>query len=298
MTSVLEKKMSSNTRLPPSLLGYQDYWDVLQDHVSRWMLATFNIECEPTIEKRINIDAKAAAELIHMRNGYVVAEGKATLPQAIWFSPSISTRYAAERLGDRPEKLAGTSPIFLKLICEAPTSALIKRLSEWIVLMTQSPALSDPSDTVFTTASLEPTKRFVQIEVGIHVDEDSFSIGFLVELKQFLSLHAERVRRIRSGDGALRSSPAMLKNSVRKSFMDIEAIIERLDMTVAQCSRLKIGQEIELPEANRQTIRLVAKTLTGNEEIAQGELGVWKQNRALKLSTPVSESFLRNTVDL
>ena len=298
MTSVLEKKMASNTRLPPSLLGYQDYWEVLEDHISRWMLATFEIECQPDTEIRVNIDAKAATELIGERNGYVIGDSDAVLPRAIWFSPSITTRYAAERLGDKPEKLAGTSPIFLRLICETPTSELVKRVSEWLVLSTTSPALLDPADIAYTSSPLEPTDRFVHTEVAMHVDDESYKVGFLVELDRFLQLHTERVRAIRSGASALGSSSATLKNSVRASYLDIEAIIERLDMTVAECSRLEIGQEIDLPDANRQSIRLVAKTLTGDEEIATGELGVWKHNRAFKLSTPVSESFLRNTVDL
>ena len=159
-------------------------------------------------------------------------------------------------------------------------------------------AISDPSEINYVTTPLEPSSRFVLVEMEMHVDDESFSVGFLTKLEQFLELHAERVRMIRSGASALGNSPTTLKNSVRKSFMDVEAIIERLDMTVAQCYRLEIGQEIDLPDAKRESVRLIAKTLTGNEEIARGELGVWKQNRALKLSTPVSESFLRNTVDL
>ena len=298
MTSVLEKKMSSNTRLPPSLLGFREHWENLENHVSRWMLESFNIECAPSVETRINIDAKAATELISSRNGYILGENFGAVPAAIWCSPSITTRYAAERLGDQPEKLEGTSPVFLKLICEAPTSELVKRVSEWMVLSTSSSAIMDPSDLVYTSDPVKPTERFIHVELGMHVDDESFSVGFLAELQQFLSLHAERLKAGISGGSALGNSSATLKNSVRKSFMDVEAIIERLNMTVAECSRIRIGQEIELPDANRQTIRLIAKTLTGNEEIAQGELGVWKQNRALKLSTPVSESFLSNTVDL
>lgn len=298
MTSVLAKKIATNTRLPPSLLGFRDHWENLEKHVSRWMLESFNIECAPSVERQMNVDAKAATELITTRNAYVLGENFGAVPQAIWFSPSITTRYAAERLGDSPDKLTGTSPVFLKLICEAPTSELVKRLSEWIVLSTSSSAIMDPSDIIYTTDPLEPSNRFIHVEIGMHVDDESFSIGFLLELQQFLSLHSERMRTGISSAGSPGISSTTLKNSVRKSSMDVEAIIDRLDMTIAECSRLTIGQEIELPDANRQIICLVAKTLTGDEEIARGELGVWKHNRALKLSTPVSESFLRNTVDL
>lgn len=298
MTSVLEKKISSNTRLPPSLLGYSDYWEILENHVSRWMLDTFDIECHPAISLRKNIDAKAASGLLSAQNAYVIGESAGALPCAIWFSPSITTRYAAERMNDKPEHLAGTSPIFLKLICEAPTNILVHKISEWIVLSTDSPPIMDPSEIAYVSNPFDPSDRFVLVEVGMHVDDESFEIGFIVKLEQFLSLHDERMRFIRSGARTLGDSPAMLKSSVRKSEMDIEAILDDLDMTIALCSRLEVGQEIELPDAKRDSVRLIAKTLTGNEEIARGELGVWKQNRALKLSTPVSESFLRNTVDL
>ena len=298
MSSVLEKKMAFNTRLPPSLLSYDDYWDALEAHVSKWMLDTLNVEGSAKIDLRKNIDGKLASELIVEKNGYLIGDTMATLPSSIWFSQSISTRYAAERLGDKPERLTGTSPVFLRLICEAPTSEFLFKLSDWLTVSTLANKLGDPSEVSYGAEPIDQTCRYVQVEIIMHVDDESYEIGFLINLDRFLELHAERVRMIRSGNGSLSTSSETLRRSVRTSFMDVDAIIERLDMTIADCSRLVVGQELSLPDAKRHTIKLVAHTLTGKEDIAQGELGVWKQNRALKLTTPVTDSFLRNTVDL
>jgi hypothetical protein len=298
MSSVLEKKMAMNTRLPPSLLAYDEYWEILEAHVQKWMLDSLNIECSPSIEVRKNIDAKLAAEIIAEENGYLIGESHAALPSAIWLSPSITMRHAAERLGDTPDRLNGTSPVFLRLICEVPTSHLLFKVSDWLTVTTVSDQIGDPSEVAFSTDPLDESSRYIQVEIGMHVDEDTYKIGFLVNLDRFLSLHAERVETIRRGDGSLGVSSEMLKRSVRKSYMQLEAVMERLSLTIADCERFTVGQEILLPDAKRHSVKLVAKTLNGTEDIAEGELGVWQQNRALKLNSPVSETFIQNSVGL
>ena len=299
MVSVLEKKMSRNSRLPPSLLSYSEFWEALEGHLVTWAFETLKLECEATITTRKNIDAKEAADVVGVPTSYLLGADGSALPAGILLGSSLMTRYAAQRLDEAPAQLSGTSPVFLQLLCETPAKNLTCHLSEWMVIGTSVQGITEPSFLAFTTTPIEASVRYVLIEVDLRTSEDTYRVTFLVQLELMLSLHQERMFNLRNGVGQLgRQSSATLRRSVRNSMLDLEVIIDRLDMSVADCSRLAIGQEITLPSAERGSLNLVAKTSRGNEDIAQGELGVWKNFRALKLSTPVSDGFVRNLVDL
>ena len=298
MVSVLEKKMSKNSRLPPSLLNYGDFWEALETHMVNWAFETLNIECEAQIETRVNINAKAAAEIVSEPTSYLIGPSEEPLPVGILLSSPMMTKYAAQRLSEAPDRLTGTSPVFLQLLCETPTRDLLCRLSDWLSYLGVAQALTEPSFISISTAPLNTTERFVHIVVKLSTAEEEFEVTFLIELQRFLSLHEERLQRLRGGLGnSARTSPA-LRRSVRNSMLDLEVVMDRMDMSVAACSRLTVGQEIPLPSAECGRLNLVAKTIRGDEDIALGELGVWKNHRALKLTTPVSDGFLRNLVEL
>ena len=67
----------------------------------------------------------------------------------------------------------------------------------------------------------------------------------------------------------------------------------REPLTLGACSRLEVGQVLELPGTESGQLSLYAETMNGNVAISQGELGVWKGHRALKLSEPLLDSFIK-----
>lgn len=298
MASLLEKKMASNSRLPPSLLTYMDFWDELDALVSEWVLESFSLECEVEIDVRKNIDAKEASDVMNGPTAYLVCDGGEPIPAGIILSDSLMTRYAAMRLSEDPDRLDGTSPVFLQLLCEEVSKDLLVRLSKWMAASSDVMPASDPSYISLTSTPLNKNNRYMLVVANITVMEETFAISFIVEMENMLELHRAKLRKLREGlTGGGASNPA-LRRSVRRSMLDLEVVIDKIDMTVAECYRMEVGSEIPLLNGDRSTLNLIAKTIRGDENIAQGELGAWKNFRALKLSTPVSDGFLRNMVEL
>lgn len=74
----------------------------------------------------------------------------------------------------------------------------------------------------------------------------------------------------------------------------LRALLEELDMSVAQCTRLEIGEVIPLPGISVNNIRVQAEMHNGNRlDIAKARLGIFKSNKALKIQRDVNTQFLR-----
>lgn len=90
-----------------------------------------------------------------------------------------------------------------------------------------------------------------------------------------------------------------MRDAVKKADMPIRAVVESCHMTIAECTRLEIGQVIALPGVSLNAIGIFIDTDTGDDkqteadtiELAQGSLGVFKKNRALKLIENIDPSF-------
>lgn len=299
MVSILEKKMSTNSRLPPSLLSFSEFWEALDHLLKEWMFDTLGLECETSVITRKNIDAKEASDIMAGATSYIIMESGDPLPAGILLGSSLMTQYAAFRLSESPSQLDGTSPVFLQLLCEDVTKDLLYRISGWMAYNCDQMSIADPSYITLTTAALNKANRYVLMVIQLTTDEaETFEITMVVELEGLIELHKERLRNTRAASNGGGASNPTLRGSVRRSLLDLEVVIDHMDMTVGECHNLTIGQEIPLPSGNRGQLNLIAKTSRGDEKIARGELGTWKNFRALKLSTPVSDGFLRNMMDL
>jgi flagellar motor switch protein FliM len=78
----------------------------------------------------------------------------------------------------------------------------------------------------------------------------------------------------------------------------VDGVLNRLTLTIGQCSRLEVGQLIALPDVDTSRVSLRAETVNGTVDIGLCEMGVWKQQRALKLKTPILEPFTRELANL
>jgi len=64
-------------------------------------------------------------------------------------------------------------------------------------------------------------------------------------------------------------------------------------MSIADCARLEPGTVITLPGTDRAKLKITAQTVDGPVEIADGELGVWKHQRAVRLKSPIDPTFIK-----
>jgi flagellar motor switch protein FliM len=78
----------------------------------------------------------------------------------------------------------------------------------------------------------------------------------------------------------------------------LNCVLDRLSLTIGDCSRFEVGQVLSLPDVNTARVSLQAETVNGSVEIGHCEMGVWKRQRALKLTTPILEPFTRELAKL
>lgn len=83
-----------------------------------------------------------------------------------------------------------------------------------------------------------------------------------------------------------------LTRHIDKSYTSLRAVLESREMTVADCTRLEIGQVIALPGVSLQELRVEAELTDSRLCITKGALGIHKTRRAVKLVEDIGSDFL------
>lgn len=97
-----------------------------------------------------------------------------------------------------------------------------------------------------------------------------------------------------NGEGETACPPLSSRPSLKKTATPLRALLEELDMSVAQCTRLEIGEVIPLPGITVNNIRVQAEMQEGHRlDIAKARLGIFKAHKALKIQKDVDTQFLR-----
>lgn len=86
----------------------------------------------------------------------------------------------------------------------------------------------------------------------------------------------------------------ILSRHIDKSVTSLRAVLESCKMTVADCTRLEIGQVIRLPGVSLQDMRLEAEFRDSRICVAKGALGIHKMKRAVKLAEDLEPNFVQN----
>lgn len=299
MSSVLRKKIEAGAGMPPTILQFHEFWEPLQANVSAWLTETFNVAVTAIPDTRRVVAGNVAAHELDSRLTFVF-NGK--------FSPGLcaiavdergAALNAGLRLNQGSDSLEGVSPLFQRLLFETPAMtlwrAIASGLNDHVLLGSHAPF----AELSLATGGFEAAHRY--LIVGYKLAQEGgdarvwvvFSMDYVQNRAiEFAKLAArQRETASSSGRGALRES-------VRLSAITIEGILDRIPMTIGECSRLEVGQLITLADVDTARISLQAETVNGSVEIGQCEMGVWKRQRALKLKTPILEPFTRELAKL
>lgn len=82
------------------------------------------------------------------------------------------------------------------------------------------------------------------------------------------------------------------KMRIENSRTPLRAVVENTQMTVADCTRLEIGQIIPLPGVSLQSVSLEAELANSRVKVATGALGIHKTRRAIKIKDGVDPAFI------
>ncbi|MDP3459142.1 MAG: FliM/FliN family flagellar motor switch protein, partial [Hyphomonas sp.] len=146
---------------------------------------------------------------------------------------------------------------------------------------------------------IEPTHRYLMVGFACTLDgkQARFWVIFDLDYVQRRAIEFEQ-QAARQRHAASSQGRGALRESVKSSMITIEGVLDRIPMTIGECSRLEIGQIIVLPDVDTARVSLQAETVNGTVDIGHCEMGVWKRQRALKLKTPILEPFARELAKL
>lgn len=105
------------------------------------------------------------------------------------------------------------------------------------------------------------------------------------------------VLSLQSGGDGISLDPANpwsshMHATVMQSSMPLKVIVEVLNMSVADCTRLELGQTIRLPGASHRSLSVSTETSAGLVDLARSTLGVAKSNKAVKLLDDIDPNFI------
>lgn len=92
-------------------------------------------------------------------------------------------------------------------------------------------------------------------------------------------------------DFVLPENAKYLGRHIDTSVTSVRAVLDSLQMSVADCTRLEIGQVLPLPGVSLENISLEVEMRDQRLAVATGLLGIHKTRRAVKLSEDISEEF-------
>lgn len=299
MSSVLRKKIEAGAGMPPTILKFHDFWEPLQLKVASWILETFGIETKAVPETRRVVPGMIARSQIDGLLSFVFSAKFSPGLCAIAIDEAGAAMNASQRLQQGADSLEGVSPLFQKLLFETPAFSLWRLIASGLaghtVLGSHAP-VSEPSQAA---GGFDPAQRYLM--VGFSAEQDGrqarvwaiFNLDYIQHLAADFAANAEQQRH----SGSLQGRGA-LRESVKSSMIRIEGVLDRITMTIGECSRLEVGQLISLQDVDTSNVSLQAETVNGSVDIGTCEMGVWKRQRALKLKTPILEPFTRELAKL
>lgn len=296
MSSVLRKKLESRSGLPPTILGYHEFWETLHQTVSAWADEAMDgtVPEEPDVRRMYN--GGGLLEILEHQTTFFFHSMYSPGICAIATNEAGAARVVAKRLGQDFESAQETSALFMKLMFEAPAVSLWRgaaRLLEGHDADTGASPLSDPTQAA---GHVQADARYLAVAYRIMPAALQSQIWIIFDLEFIMSCahgaqrHAAEHRRL--------STSKVLRESALRSSINVEAVLDKISMTIGECSRLEVGDLIPLPDTDPGSVRLNAETVNGQIEIGQCEMGVWKRQRALKLKQPVLEPFTQEVAKM
>jgi len=298
VSAALRKKLYAVGGVPPTVLRMQDFWTQLQQNTQIWTLEALDIESRPTVGTFSVISGRDATSILESPFSYFFNAHMSPGLCAITVDSKCAVQTAAIRLRQDAASLDEATSLFVKLLCEQPVCTL------WDLVCTElqdhsTDAGTEPlSDHKMVSGAFEAEHRYLQVAASFKMLEQETWIKFLFDLDYLqhqattkLRVHAERRAQ------ACAQSPKSLSDSVWASPVTLDAVLDRMSLSIGACSKLEVGNVLSLPNADPAKLALRAETIKGSIDIGIGELGVWKRQRAVKLQHPIADTVASEIVE-
>lgn len=296
MSAVLRKKIDAGAGIPPSIMRLQQFWLQLQTCTRNWAADTYGILPEISLTSRRVVTGQEAQQQLDSETGFYFSAKTSPGLAGIAMDAAGAIRNAAMRMDQDAESLSDASPLFLKLLAEQAGLALGGQIAETVIKSGQG--LTSAADPAGATGRFDTTSRYLLLEYQLKMADEVSSIwfAFAFEFMQQFSVSSQRAAAEQKANSRGHSQRS-LSNSILASTTMLDAVLDRLSLTIGECAKLEVGTVLPLAGADAGRLSLTADTVNGSVDIGSGELGVWKRQKALKLKTPISENFAQEIVD-
>lgn len=292
MSEVLRKMIEAGSGVPPSIMEATPFWDSLQEVTKAWFVKIFGPDVNLILEQRKGVSGaeiqEGLEEQVVFNFGPEISPGL----RAVHVDAGCAVEIAAARMGESSESLSESSNVLMRLLLEDPIASLWGSLSR-----SMTPNFADSGEAPFADVSLPANGHFLEARLTCELNGKPSNITFIFAF-DFVRARASDLARSGAGPGASGQLPETLRKSVRSSSIQLSAVIDHLELTIAECSRLEPGDLLDLPAADTQKLTVLAETIDGNVNIGEGSLGTWRDYRAVKLQVPISKTFLQEIAEL
>lgn len=298
MSSVLRKKIEAGAGIPPTILQYQDFWDLLQLKVGVWLFDALGVESKPAFEARRVVPGNVARSQLEGLQSLVFNSKHSPGLCGVGLDEAGAALNAGQRLQQTGDDFAGASALFLKLLFETPGVSLWRSVASQLEGHNPTTPHAPMSDYPAAAGGFDPTQRYLTIGFSFAAGAARARLWLVFHLDYVLRHALEAQDKASERRSASEHGQQALRASVRASTITLDGVLDRLPMTIGECSRLEVGQLLPLPEADAGRVTLLAETVNGSVAVGQAEMGVWKRQRALKLTTEILEPFTRELAKL
>lgn len=316
--SVLKRKLETKSSISSAMEGMTDVWAEISKNFLKSFTAETGIKfttTKPSMGKiQFNKMLENKTEKFPI---YPLASGATPSLGFLYYSMEATSLITDKKLGaseeedteETDEEATQVEPGLLELLLLQP---LAQQMMETLETAFGS---ADPDHLV---EGMMVTDRIVSLQdlVGYEPETDLFHVvltltpeeegddrravlGFCLRysLMEKLSIAAENGKQAEVIDMGNPWQSHMYDVSVG-SRVPLKIVLDNCPMTVGDCSRLKIGQTIDLIGASLDKLDIRAETKSGATSVGQAVLGVYKQNKAIKLLEEPNSDFLNNLAEL
>jgi flagellar motor switch/type III secretory pathway protein FliN len=290
LSAVLRKKLESSGGVPPRVLQNKSFWTALERTISTWLNEMLEAEGELRLQSREVSSGGALADDLFGAYVYGFQNPAQEFVVAVSIDNLIAARFAARKMQQDASNLAEAPQLFLQLLLEAPAKTLSENVTTAFEMEGEEGELPEP--TAFDGMDIDGNCLLVYYLCDL--DGQAVRIGIALKLDAVLAL-AQSSRKDASSeqDDDAPNVNRLSQPRVQNSSVQLNVVLDRLPMTVAECLRLETGTVIALPGTDRSNLTVTAKTVAGPVDIAEGELGVWKHQRAVRLKSQIDPAFVQ-----
>ncbi len=220
----------------------------------------------------------------------------------IYFSPELTSQITAKKLAsDEEGEVALMEPGLLDLFLLQPVAQSLieglRRAHEAAVGPDDAPALV-LRDQILSLDDLDTIEDDSDIyEYTLNIadpsSDSSMVIGFCFPYGNLEKYSILSANRMNATDLDVNDPwVGHMQSAVLQAKFPLQVVLDSFRLSIGACSRLAVGQVIELPGAGLDNLTVRAQTQAGVVDVGRSELGIYKQYKAIKLYDNLDDKFI------